>query len=60
MTTHKNDPWWHIFSDNNPRPDNTCPVVPVDSGQSWQKGLASFYCPCNYDPQANECQLPLM
>lgn len=60
METHKNDPWWHIFLDHNSRTEDTCPAVPVHSGQTWQKGLASFYCPCKSDPQANECQLPLI
>lgn len=61
MNTYKENPWWQIFSsDNKSLIEETCPVVPVHSGQAWQKELAVLYCPCKSDPQAEECQLPLI
>ncbi len=41
MNLHKENTWWHIFSpENSSRTVERCPVVPIHSGQDWQKGLA--------------------
>ena len=60
MTRHRKNHWWRIFEDNHQRKEETCPIVPVNSGQDWQKELAVLYCPCKSNPDPNECRLPLI
>lgn len=60
MALSNKEKWWNIFTEDRTfQEEDSCPAVPVESGQDWQKGLATLYCPCKSDPAAYECLLPL-
>ena len=61
MKTNNENRWWDIFTTKGAaKEDDSCPVLPVNAGSNWHKGLVNLYCPCRSDSTALECQAVLI